>query len=376
MVFSISRGHSLVHCASFRWSSVAAPKLFIWRPTGSNGPGGSNPPVVAALAVGVCQMMHAFQPQLRWHCRPLLECWRMTKNQKPARWKIEQCPDLEGVLRTYREAQMWSRWMDWWTRVNSVNSNDSVLHGAKPGQILQGLPRQMPWKMLGASRFVETCMPNPTFLYPSTCITETHPTIQNTCPKSKLVEFRCCRRDAIVSLCVTVMLVSFEHFEHLTSFQILSDPFDPSFCSRSRKRHPKFRMSPRVAWCSPQLQCLDVYCWSWLQLYEVSGGKKKNTFCLKTIWRLDEIAPKTRKSQEIYEVKWNLRRKPPLQVPTSQFQLRRLERLFLWSWFMDLSPYCPRRFGAAHCHYTSDLYAAGTPERVEFGIGLMSWGLY
>ncbi len=28
-------------------------------------------------------------------------------------------------------------------------------------------------------------------------------------------------------------------------------------------------MSPRVAWCSPQLQCLDVYCWSWLQLYEV-----------------------------------------------------------------------------------------------------------
>lgn len=39
---------------------------------------------------------------------------------------------------------------------------------------------------------------------------------------------------------------------------------------------------------------------------------------------------------------------------------------------MDLSPYCPRRFGAAHCHYTSDLYAAGAPERVEFGIGLVS----
>ena len=33
-------------------------------------------------------------------------------------------------------------------------------------------------------------MPNSTFLYPSTCITETHPTIQNTCPKSKLVESR------------------------------------------------------------------------------------------------------------------------------------------------------------------------------------------
>ena len=294
----------------------------------------------------------------------------MTKNQKPARWKIEQCPDLEGVLRTYREGQMWSRWMDWWTRVNSVNSNDSVLHGAKPGQILQGLPRQMPWKMLGASRFVETCMPNPTFLYPSTCITETHPTIQNTCPKSKLVEFRCCRRDAIVSLCVTVMLVSFEHFEHLTSFQILSTLlFAQDLGSDILNLGCRPASHGAVPSSSAWMFTADPGCNS----TRFRGGKK-NTFCLKTIWWLDEIAPKTRKSQEIYEVKWNLRRKLPLQVPTSQFQLRRLERLFLWSWFMDLSPYCPRRFGAAHCHYTSDLYAAGAPERVEFGIGLMSWG--
>ena len=55
---------------------------------------------------------------------------------------------------------------------------------------------------------------------------------------------------------------------------------------------------------------------------------------------------------------------------------RRLERLFLWSWFMDLSPYCPRGRGAAHCHYTSDLYAAGADQRMELNlVSVMSWGL-